>query len=255
MDELFGYVSGIMARGAAIGRDPRARRTAAIGLAVATSIAAGNGIGQLTAAGQQRAVAIVAAADSASWRGVPEDSVTDEQRARQYVSSWRLDLRRTPIRLLDAWLARPEAWRDELVPILEAHSVPPEFLYLALLESGMDPAAESPAAAVGLWQFTEPTARQYGLVVEDGVDERLDWRRSTWAAGRYLRDLYDLFGTWELAAAAYNGGPGRVSRALETTGLDSYWALVEAGHLPRETSDYVPKFLAIVDLAEERILQ
>ena len=255
MDGVIGYVQHIAGRIAAIGLTSRARRAAAIGLAVATSIAAGHGVGRLTTAGQQQTVAIVAAADSAAWRGVPEDSVTDEQRARHYISSWRLDLRRTPVPLLDAWLARPEPWRDELVPILEAHSVPPEFLYLALLESGMDPSAESPAEAVGLWQFTEPTARQYGLIVDDGLDERLDWRRSTYAAGRYLRDLYELFGTWELAAAAFNGGPGRVSRALETTGLRSYWDLVEAGGLPRETSDYVPKFLAIVDLAEERVLQ
>jgi hypothetical protein len=165
------------------------------------------------------------------------------------VSSWRRDLRKVPRRVLDAYLARPDRWRDQLVPILASHEVPSEFLYLALVESGMDPDAESPAAAVGLWQFTPATARQYGLIVGDGLDERLDWRRSTTAAGMYLSDLYDLFGTWELAAAAYNAGPGRVSRALAETGTESYWELVEAGRLPEETREYVPKFLAIVQLA------
>lgn len=233
---------------------PRAVRFAlAIITAVTLAITLGDGLGRWTAGGHE-AVSAIASSDIASRsRGLPVDSLDDVTTARRYVSSWRSDLRQTPRRLLDSYLARPEPWRDELVPILESHSVPPEFLYLALVESGMDPAAESPAEAVGLWQFTEATARQYGLIIGDGVDERLDWRRSTHAAGRYLRDLHDLFGTWELAAAAYNGGPGRVSRALETTGASSYWQLVSAGHLPRETRDYVPRFLAIVELAGERV--
>ena len=130
--------------------------------------------------------------------------------------------------------------------------MPREFLYLALIESGMDPAAVSPAEAVGLWQFRGATARQYGLVVEDHLDERVDELRATSAASRYLRDLYEQFGTWELAAAAYNAGPGRVRRALDASGAESYWELIEAGHLPLETRAYVPKFLAVVQLAAER---
>jgi len=168
------------------------------------------------------------------------------------VSSRQRDLRKVPRRVLDAYLARPDAWREQLVPILASHEVPPEFLYLALVESGMDPEAESPAAAAGLWQLTPATARHYGLIVGDDLDERLDWRRSTSAAGRYLSDLYALFGTWELAAAAYNAGPGRVSRAMAETGTESYWDLIEAGRLPEETREYVPKFLAIVQLAALR---
>lgn len=172
--------------------------------------------------------------------------------ALPWISSWRADLEDIPQRLLDAYLERPESWRHEVSPILASHDVPEEFLYLALVESGMDPAAESPAAAVGLWQFTAHTAEQYGLVVREEVDERLDWRRATWAAGRYLRDLYERFGSWPLAAAAYNAGPGRVSRALAETGSNSYWELLEAGRLPAETRAYVPKFLAIVQLAASR---
>lgn len=169
-----------------------------------------------------------------------------------FVDAWRVRLAETPPRLLDAYLARPAARERQLGPILDEHGVPREFLYLALVESGMDADAISPAAAVGLWQFRDATARQYGLLITDDIDERVDERRATQAAGRYLRDLYEQFGSWELAAAAYNAGPGRVRRALNATGADSYWELLEAGHLPRETRAYVPRFLAIVGLAAER---
>ena len=139
-------------------------------------------------------------------------------------------------------------------PVLAEHSVPAEFLYLALLESGMDPDARSPADAVGIWQFTEETARQYGLIVDGDVDERRDRFLATYAAGRYLRDLHRQFGSWELAADAFNAGPGSVERAMTRAGADSYWDLIEVGHLPAETRAYVPRFLATVQLAQERVV-
>lgn len=169
-----------------------------------------------------------------------------------HVAEWRQRLLRTPPRLLDAYLSRPDPWMDELLPILRAHDVPPGFLYLALVESGMDPEARSPADAVGLWQFTPSTGRAYGLRIEDGTDDRTDERLATRAAGRYLRDLFDDFGSWELAAAAYNAGPGRVQQAMESSGTDDFWDLVEGKHLPPETRAYVPKFIAVVQLAAER---
>jgi len=241
------------------------RQTSVVGvamLAVAMSGAAGIGraLGGFVSEGHVAVTGLATASARPAAPGTAASSRTRIERellsgnatARRHVSLWRRDLTRTHSRLLDAWLARPDSWRDELVPILESHRVPPEFLYLALLESGMDPDAVSPGRAVGLWQFTESTARQYGLLVDDRIDQRRDWRLATSAAGRYLRDLYDLFGTWELAAAAYNGGPGRVSRALQASGAESYWGLVERGQLPAETREYVPKFLAIVELAQER---
>ena len=172
--------------------------------------------------------------------------------ARIHVTEWRERLLRTPPRLLDAYLSRPDPWMDELLPILKAHDVPPGFLYLALIESGMDPEARSSADAVGLWQFTPSTGRAYGLRIEDGTDDRTDERLATSAAGRYLRDLFDDFGSWELAAAAYNAGPARVRRALDSSGTDDYWRLVEGEHLPPETRAYVPKFIAVMQLAAER---
>lgn len=178
---------------------------------------------------------------------VPRLRVTPAGRA--FVGRWMSRLRGTSPRLLDAYLSRAEPWRDDLLPILRFHGLPEEFLYLPLLESGMDPEAVSPADAVGLWQFTDATARRYGLAVAAERDERRDGKLSTEAAGRYLRDLYLEFGSWELAAAAYNAGPGRVRRALRRSGGGTFWELAEAGALPAETRSYVPRFLALVELA------
>lgn len=172
--------------------------------------------------------------------------------AELHTTEWRARLLRTPRRLLDAYLSRPDPWMDELLPILESHDIPSRFLYLALVESGWDPEARSPKDAVGLWQLTDATARAYGLVVDSARDERTDERLATRAAGHYLRDLYDEFGSWELAAAAYNAGPGRVRRALRRSGGDDYWDLVRGEYLPSETRAYVPRFLAVVRLAAER---
>ena len=172
--------------------------------------------------------------------------------AELHTTEWRARLLRTPRRLLDAYLSRPDPWMGELLPILEARDIPSRFLYLALVESGWDPEARSPKDAVGLWQLTDATARAYGLVVDSARDERTDERLATRAAGHYLRDLYDEFGSWELAAAAYNAGPGRVRRALRRSGGDDYWDLVRGEYLPSETRAYVPRFLAVVRLAAER---
>lgn len=172
--------------------------------------------------------------------------------AELHMTEWRARLLRTPRRLLDAYLSRPDPWKGELLPILRAHEVPPRFLYLALVESGWDAEARSPKDAVGLWQLTDGTARAYGLVIDSARDERLDERLATIAAGSYLRDLFDEFGSWDLAAAAYNAGPTRVRRALRWSGSDDYWDLVRGGHLPSETRAYVPRFLAVARLAAER---
>lgn len=183
----------------------------------------------------------------------PPADFIDDPRAQPYVAMWVARLTKSPPRVLNRYLASADPWKSQIVPILGDYAVPPEFVYLALLESGLDPEARSSAEAVGLWQFTQETAEQYGLVVDDEVDERHDVLRSTEAAGRYLRDLHRRFGSWELAAAAYNAGPNRVERALATTGYTSYWELVEVGYLPAETRDYVPRFLATVQLANARI--
>ncbi|MEP6989490.1 MAG: transglycosylase SLT domain-containing protein [bacterium] len=135
---------------------------------------------------------------------------------------------------------------------LKAGGLPEDMYYLALVESGFDPHAYSRAAAVGMWQFMTSTARDMGLRVDWWVDERRDPVRSTAAAVRFIRGLRDQFGSLYLAAAAYNGGPGRVSRGLSryaddvqgAQGEDAFFVLAEKDYLKEETSDYVPQLIA-----------
>lgn len=127
---------------------------------------------------------------------------------------------------------------------LDRYGLPQELKYLAVVESALYPGARSRAAAVGLWQFIIGTGKLYGLRVDSYVDERCDVYKSTDAACRYLRDLYQAFGNWELALAAYNCGPGNVNKAVRRAGgtLD-YWKIYD--NLPRETRGYVPAFIAV----------
>lgn len=133
-----------------------------------------------------------------------------------------------------------------------ARGIPEDMYYLGLVESGYDPHAYSRAAAVGMWQFMSSTARGMGLRVDPWIDERRDPIKSTDAAARFLNDLYKQFGSYYLAAAAYNGGPGRVSRGLsrfqdeldEAVGDDKFFALAERTYLRSETRNYVPQLIA-----------
>ncbi len=138
---------------------------------------------------------------------------------------------------------------------LRERGMPEDLLYLAMIESGLSPRAVSHVSAVGIWQFMGPTARQFGLRVDDYVDERRDPIRATDAALDYLQWLHERFGSWYLAAAAYNAGPGRLERILHlhaadrTGDEDIYWEVQR--HLPRETRDYVPRLVATTILANE----
>jgi membrane-bound lytic murein transglycosylase D len=142
---------------------------------------------------------------------------------------------------------------------LRAAAIPEEFTYLALIESGYDPHAYSRAAAVGMWQFMSSTARAAGLRVDWWVDERRDPVRSTDAAIRYLNELRDQFGSLYLAAAAYNGGGGRVQRGLTrlsdklegTEGDDQFFVLASSGLLKAETKNYVPQLIAAALIARD----
>lgn len=128
--------------------------------------------------------------------------------------------------------------------ILEKYQMPQELKYLAIVESGLNTTAQSWASAVGLWQFVYYTGRTYGLHADWYVDERMDPVKSTEAAARYLRSLYNMFGDWELALAAYNCGPGNVRKAIRRSGYKrKFWEIYR--YLPRETRGYVPQFVAI----------
>ena len=128
---------------------------------------------------------------------------------------------------------------------IEKEGIPIELKYLPVIESAMNPDAVSRAGAVGLWQIMLPTARGLGLEINTLVDERRDPVRSSEAAARYLRELYDVYKDWSLAIAAYNCGPGNVNKALRRAGDDArkdFWAIYP--YLPRETRGYVPCFIA-----------
>ena len=132
---------------------------------------------------------------------------------------------------------------------LAQYDLPLELKYLAIVESALNPRAKSRVGATGLWQFMYGTGRMYGLEVSSYVDERSDPIRATEAACQYLAKLYDIFGDWDLALAAYNSGPGNVNKAIRRSGgYKNYWNIRR--NLPRETAGYVPAFLATYYLME-----
>ena len=140
---------------------------------------------------------------------------------------------------------------------LDNHNIPLEIKYLAIVESALKPRAKSRVGATGLWQFMFATGKQFGLNVSSYVDERSDPIKSTEAACKYLASLYRIYGDWDLALAAYNSGPGNVTKAIRRSGgYKNYWNIRR--HLPRETAGYLPAFLAttyIFEYAEEHGFQ
>jgi membrane-bound lytic murein transglycosylase D len=128
----------------------------------------------------------------------------------------------------------------------ENRDLPRDLALLPLLESGFDPHAVSRSRALGLWQFIGGTSAILGLKADAWIDERRDVEKSTRAAILHLRMLYRHYGNWELALAAYNGGSGYITRAMEKTGRRGFWELLESGALRRETAEYVPRFAALL---------
>lgn len=131
---------------------------------------------------------------------------------------------------------------DMMDNILTQHGLPKELKYLAVIESRLKSSARSWAGAVGPWQFMPATARNMGLKVSRGYDERTDYYKSTHAASKYLTNLYGIYGDWLLVIAAYNGGPGNVNVAIKKAGSKDFWKL--QNYLPAESRNHVKKFIA-----------
>jgi len=148
------------------------------------------------------------------------------------------------------YLNRSGKYIELMRDILKERDIPEQIVFLPLIESGFNPYAYSKASAVGYWQFISSTAQKYGLKINWWRDERRDPVKSTVAAASYLRDLYDMFGSWILAMAAYNAGEGKISRALKKTKTDDYWTLLNTKHIKKETKNYVPKFIAASLIAD-----
>lgn len=156
-------------------------------------------------------------------------------------------------RMIAAWLERMGRYETRLRAILRDAGVPEDLVYVAMVESGFDPAARSGVGAAGMWQFMEPTGRVYGLESEYWVDDRLDFEQSSQAAAAYLADLHTRFGSWELALAAYNAGYGLVVQSVRANNTNNYWALSELENgLPQQTNNYVPKILAAAIVGHNR---
>ena len=141
-------------------------------------------------------------------------------------------------------LKRANRFFPILVPILKEEGVPDDFIYLCCIESSLSPRAKSPAGACGLWQFMAETARQYGLIVNEEVDERYNTEKATRAACRYFKDAYQRFGDWMTVAASYNGGMAGLRRKLNDQQEDSPMNLL----LPEETSRYMFRLMAYKEL-------
>lgn len=150
----------------------------------------------------------------------------------------------------EKWLLRLSHYHPVVERIFLEFGLPSDLVYLSLVESGFNPHAYSRARATGPWQFMKGTGKLYGLRVDKYVDERRDPIKSTVAAARYLRDLYDLFGSWPLAMAAYNAGEGKVMRALHKSQSESFSEIAETRLIRRETKEYVPRFMAATVIAK-----
>ncbi|OGQ48335.1 MAG: hypothetical protein A2W63_03995 [Deltaproteobacteria bacterium RIFCSPLOWO2_02_44_9] len=152
----------------------------------------------------------------------------------------------------EKWLARSERYLPMLKEILRQNNLPEDLAYIALIESGFNPNARSRARAVGIWQFMKWTGKKYGLTIDLWVDERKDPEKATWAAARYLKNLYGLFNSWHLAAASYNAGEGRIMRAVRKQKTDDFWIVAKQKKLlKRETRDYIPKYIAAMLIAKD----
>jgi len=149
------------------------------------------------------------------------------------------------------WLARSERYIPFMRALLKESGLPEDLVYLALIESGFNPYAYSRAKASGPWQFIYLTGKRYGLMSNWWIDERRDPEKSTIAAAKYLKDLYDMFECWYLAAAGYNAGEKKIATAMKRYRTEDFWELTKYRFLKRETKDYVPQMIAAALIAKD----
>jgi len=171
---------------------------------------------------------------------------TSHPKVQRFLDAYQTDLRSHLIRSLE----RGSRYLPQMASILVEEGVPPELAYLPIIESGYRIDAVSHAGAVGPWQFVRGTGRRYGLRIDGYVDERRDPEKATRAAARYLRDLHDMFEDWQLSLAAYNTGEANIARVRDRWQIDDFWEMSARGHLPAETCQFVPRFIAAMEIAK-----
>lgn len=167
-------------------------------------------------------------------------SMDDNDRVEKWISYFQTTGRER----MEIYLSRSHRYIPMMKEVLREYRLPEELVYVAMIESGFSSQARSFANAVGYWQFIEGTAKRYGLKVNHYVDERRDPVLSTRAAAEYFKDLYGIFGSWHLAMASYNAGEYRINRFVMRHYTRDFWFLSAQRTFPRETANYVPKFIA-----------
>lgn len=168
----------------------------------------------------------------------------------KYVDMWVRYFQGRGRKHMVRYLERSSRYLPMMKNVLRENNLPEELVYIALIESGFSPVAHSHANAVGYWQFIRGTGRRYGLQYDSYIDERRDPVLSTRAAAEYFKALYNLFGDWHLSMAAYNCGENRVKRKVMQHYTRDFWTLVRKRALPRETRNYVPKYIAATLIAK-----
>jgi membrane-bound lytic murein transglycosylase D len=168
-------------------------------------------------------------------------------RVEQFIQIFQTTLREKFV----TWLARSGKYIPIMKKLLKEQGLPEDLVYIALIESGFNPYAYSRSKAVGPWQFIYLTGRRYGLKVNWWVDERRDPEKSTIAAAKYLKDLYETFACWYLAAAGYNAGEYKIVKAMKRYRTEDFWRLTKVRYLKRETKDYVPLMIAAALVAKD----
>ena len=179
---------------------------------------------------------------------IPPYKVEDNHDVRRFLDQFQTGYRRA---VVERWLVRAGRYLPMVLDVFKQKGLPEELVFTAMIESGFDPLAASRAGAKGLWQFMAPTARRYGLRVDNWLDERLDPEKSTVAAARHFLDLYAVFGSWNLAQAAYNAGERTVVEAIKAMGTSDFWALARGRWLADETKNFVPAIQAATIIARE----
>jgi membrane-bound lytic murein transglycosylase D len=152
---------------------------------------------------------------------------------------------------MERYLSRSTRYEKLMKKILRQNGLPEDIIYIALIESGFSPRAISRAAAVGYWQFIRGTGKRYGLQINSFIDERRDPEIATQAAADYFKELYGEFNSWFLAMASYNVGEGRVRREIKRNKTNDFWVLAKKRRIPKETVNYVPKYLAARLIAKD----
>ena len=187
--------------------------------------------------------AVVKADLQATSHDVP---IPENERVLAYIELFQGRLRS----YVQSGLERGAQYLPMIQNVFRAEGLPLDLAYIPLIESAFKPTALSRAQAKGVWQFMKGTALEHGLQTNWFIDERSDPEKATVAAAKYLKTLYGMFDDWHLALASYNGGPGRVQRAMKRSGIEDFWRLAGTnGYLPRETREYVPMILAAMVIA------